>query len=214
MGFTRNVGFTRNTENERAVLGKLINRLGLPVNVLSLLLAHAEAVRSANKKLGLVSPGDADRLIARHTADSLLFAVARSPGPGERWLDVGSGAGFPGLVLAASFPACSFTLLEPLKRRAGFLELTTADLGLGNVSVDHRRLEALSEGGFDVAVARALQEPEKALKAMLRALRPGGEAVVAIGPSETPEPPAHLVLLEDFGFVDSPGRFSMMTRGG
>lgn len=208
------MGFTRNIENDRALLGKLINRLGLPVTVLSLLLAHAEAVRDDGRRLGLISPGDVELVIARHTADSLLFALARTPQPGERWLDVGSGAGFPGLVLACVYPNCSFTLLEPLRRRAGFLQLAALELGLANVTVDDRRLGELAGQRFDVAVARAVQDPNDALPLLLEVLREGGDALVAVGPSFLPTAPARLVRIEGVGFVDSPGRFSMMTRGG
>jgi 16S rRNA (guanine527-N7)-methyltransferase len=140
--------------------------------------------------------------------------LVRAPRPSERWLDVGSGAGFPGLVLACCFPEASFTLLEPLKKRAGFLQLVTTELGLANVAVDDRRLDQLSPGGFDVAVARALKSPNEALEGLLNVVRLGGDALVAAGPSETPEPAAELVQLEGVGFVDSPGRFFMMSRGG
>lgn len=207
------MGFTRNIDEDRVVLGRLINRLGLPVTVLSLLLAHADAVRDAGRRLGLISPGDTQLVIARHTADSLLFALARTPQPGERWLDVGSGAGFPGLVLACAFPNCSYTLLEPLKRRAGFLQLRVLELGLANVTVDDRHLNDLAGEGFDVAVARAIQDPNEALPAMLDVLRESGEALVAVGPGVIPQAPARLLRLEDVGFVDSPGLFFMMTRG-
>ena len=208
------MGFTGNTADDRAILGKLIIRLGLPVSVLSLVLAHAEAVRSATQRLGLVSHGDLGQVVSRHTADSLLFALARTPAHGERWLDVGSGAGFPGLVLACAYPESAFTLLEPLKKRAGFLEVTALELGLGNVVVRNERLADLEHQDFDVAVSRALEDPAETRVAMVDVVREGGEVLVAIGPSEAPEPPARLVALDGVGFVDSPGRFSMMTRGG
>jgi 16S rRNA (guanine527-N7)-methyltransferase len=205
------LGFTRNIARDRAILGPLLNRLGLPSTVLSLLLAHAEAVRAASSRLGLISLGDADLVIPRHTADSLLFALARTPRAGERWLDVGSGAGFPGFVLACCYPGCSFTLLEPLKRRAGFLELMASDLGLANVSIDGRRLEAVTEG-FDAAVARAFTDPIAALRGMSGAVVPGGEAIVAVGRDAVVEEAARLVAVETPGNVDSPGLFFMMTR--
>ena len=208
------MGFTRNISRDRAVLGKLIDRLGLPATVLSLVMAHAEAVRASGRRLGLVSPGDSEHIVGRHSADSLLFALARTPAPGERWLDVGSGAGFPGFVLACAYPGTAFVLLEPLKRRAGFLELWTLELGLSNVRVLSRRLGDLDRGGYDVVVSRALEAPRKTRAGLLDATRPGGDVLVAIGSSETPEPPALLVALENVAFVDSPGRFSMMTRGG
>jgi 16S rRNA (guanine(527)-N(7))-methyltransferase RsmG len=206
------VGFTRNIDRDRAILGGLLNRLGLPSIVLSLLFAHAEAVRGATARLGLISPGDADQVVPRHTADSLLFALVRSPRLGERWLDVGSGAGFPGVVLACCYPECSFTLLEPHKRRAGFLELMTSDLGLGNLVVDGRRLEELTSADFDVAVARAFTDPGNALRELIGAVRRGGEAIVAVGPGTAVSPHARIVAVEAPGDVDSPGLFSMMTR--
>jgi 16S rRNA (guanine(527)-N(7))-methyltransferase RsmG len=205
------VGFTRNIERDRGILGALLGRLGLPSTILSLLLAHAEAVRASSPRLALVSPGDLDQVVPRHTADSMLFAVARGPHPGERWLDVGSGAGFPGLVLACCYPGCTFTLLEPHKRRAGFLELMASELGLANVVVDGRRLSDV-DPGFDVAVARAFADPETALRAMLGAVFSGGEAIVAVGSGVLVAPPARMVALGDSGDVDSPGVFSMMTR--
>ena len=73
------MGFTRNIERDRAILGSILNPLGLPTTTISLLLAHAEAVRGATQRLGLISPGDADHVVPRHTADSMLFALARGP---------------------------------------------------------------------------------------------------------------------------------------
>ena len=160
----------------------------------------------------MVAPGE--DIVRRHTADSLLFALVRTPAPGERWIDVGSGAGFPGLVLAACFPDASFTLLEPLKRRAGFLELQAAGLGLGNARVEARRLSEVEDASHDVAVARALEKPSRALRSMVRVVVSTGVAVAAVGSNEqTPADPAiQEARLDDFGAVDSPGRFFMMTR--
>jgi 16S rRNA (guanine527-N7)-methyltransferase len=206
-------GFTGNIATDSAVLGRLLERLGVPSTVLSLLRAHAVAVSRDAERLGLVGP-DED-IVRRHTGDSLLFALARMPGPGERWIDVGSGAGFPGLVLAACFPETSFTLLEPLKRRAGFLELRAAELGLPNVQVEARRLDKVEDGTYDVAVARALEEPGRAIRSMVRVLTDGGVALAAVGSEDaTPTDPAvREVRVDDLGDVDSPGRFFMMARG-
>jgi 16S rRNA (guanine527-N7)-methyltransferase len=205
------MGFARNIGSERAVLAGLLERLGLPVALVSPLLAHAAAVVDANDRLGLISPGDAQAVVARHTADSLLFALARAPRPGEQWLDVGSGAGFPGLVLACCYPSASFTLTEPHARRAGFLELQITDLGLANVTVEHRRVEQL-DASFDVAVARAFTSPTDALITLKSRVRPGGLAVVAAGHAEDRPAGAELVQIADLGLVDSPGVLFMMAR--
>jgi 16S rRNA (guanine(527)-N(7))-methyltransferase RsmG len=195
-------------------LGRLLARLGLPPTTLSLLFAHASAVEANAARIGLVSPGDAGRVIERHTADSLLFALVRAPAADEAWIDVGSGAGFPGLVLAVCYPGATFTLLEPLKKRAGFLDVQVADLGLGNVAVDTRRLEQIEGAHHDVAVARALTDPGRALKSMVRVLRARGQAIVAVGEAAVPSDLTNveIVSIEVPGHVDSPGHFLMMAR--
>lgn len=138
--------------------------------------------------------------------------------PAERWVDAGSGAGFPGLVLAACYPRVEFTLLEPLKRRAGFLELQIAALGLENTTIEPRRIQEVEEAEYDVAVARALADPGEALRLMVRLLvRQGGEVLVAVGGDPVGAdvslgPHVRSTQIEGLGDVDSPGRFLMMTR--
>jgi 16S rRNA (guanine527-N7)-methyltransferase len=186
-------------------VGGILHELGLPEGVLSFLLAHAEAVRHQAGKLGLVSPADTGRVLSRHTADSLLFALARAPRPGESWVDVGSGAGFPGLVLACCYPETSFTLVEPMRRRAGFLSVQIASLGVANAVVEPRRSEQVS-AGFDVAVARALASPADTLAQLLKLVRAGGTALVGVGADGLSQGGAKELLLARPG-VDSPGRF-------
>jgi 16S rRNA (guanine527-N7)-methyltransferase len=193
-----------------AALAALLRELVLPQSLLSLLLAHAEAVRADGDRLGLVSIHDLDAIVARHTADSLLFAIAREPEPEETWVDVGTGAGFPGLVLACCYPDTSFTLVEPQSRRAGFLDLQVTRLGLENVSITGARAETLPPG-FDVATARALAEPSLALEALWRLVEPDGAALLAVGESAHPPFGAIEVDVPRVG-VDSPGRIFMIAQ--
>jgi 16S rRNA (guanine527-N7)-methyltransferase len=206
------MGFTGNLSRDRSVLAGLLDRLGLPISLASVLMAHAAAVREASDRLGLIAPGDRDSIIRRHTTDSLLFALARPPAPEERWADIGSGAGFPGLVLACCYPATSFVLVEPLARRAGFLELQISSLGLANTTVEARRAQEI-EPIYDVAVARALEDPAAAMLTLQSLVRPGGSAIVAAGSAEAKPDGATLVRVEDLGDVDSPGVLFMMSRG-
>jgi len=87
------VGFAGNIVRDRALLGSLLERLELPISLASPLLAHARAVQRDAARLGLVSPRDVASVVSRHSADSLLFALVRKPRRGERWIDVGTGAG-------------------------------------------------------------------------------------------------------------------------
>lgn len=198
------------TEGDAAALSSLLRDLGLPETLCSPLLAHAAAVCRHADRLGLVSQGDLASIVRRHTCDSLLFALARTPKPDEMWADVGSGAGFPGQVLACCYPDTHFTLVEPTRRRAAFLDLQVTGLGLANATVCERRLEELSER-FDVVVARAFATPEEAFRRLEPFIRSGGQAVVAV--SHAARLPAACVEKDvRRPQVDSPGRFFIMTR--
>ena len=185
----------------------VLTRLGLPSTLLSPLVAHAEAVKAASPRLGLVSTGDEGSILRRHTADSLLFALARSPRAGERWVDVGSGAGFPGLVLAICYPQAGFSLVEAQRKKAGFLDMQVLDLGLANVEVFAERAERL-DLRFDVAVARAVADPRDTIEALLPMVRADGQVIVA----GTGSVAGAEVFQADIPEVDSPRRVFMMTR--
>src|SRR5215211_2300002 len=117
--------------------------------------AYADAAR-----LGFLGPKELDRLWARHLDDAFGLAAIRQPKPGERWADLGSGAGLPGLPLAIAHPATSFTLVDAQRRRLDWVAATAAQLRLANVAVVHARLEEYGHGparqSFDVATARRL----------------------------------------------------------
>jgi 16S rRNA (guanine527-N7)-methyltransferase len=197
-----------------AALSALLRELTLPQNLLSVLLAHASAVVADADRLGLVSERTLEAVIARHTADSLLFALVRRPMPEDSWVDVGSGAGFPGFVLACCFPDARFTLVEPQRRRAGFLELQLLQLGLTNAEVLAARASELAPI-FDVATARALAEPLLALEALKALIKPDGSVLVAVGDHAVAPPEADDLDVARPG-VDSPGRILMIAeaRGG
>jgi len=71
-------------------------------------------------------------------------------------LDVGTGAGFPGLVLAIAFPDTEVVLAEPLRKRVSFLKYAAIDLALPNVSVEAKRVESVEHEAFDMITSRAV----------------------------------------------------------
>ena len=129
--------------------------------------------------LGLISEGDSPRLYERHVLDSLR-AVAVVPQEGAHILDLGSGAGLPGVVLAVSRSENSFSLVEPKARAAGFLEMAIDQLDLGNVSVINRRAEEV-EVQADVVTARAFGPIGRSWSIAVPLLRPGGSLVYFAG---------------------------------
>jgi 16S rRNA (guanine527-N7)-methyltransferase len=146
--------------------------------------AYARAVR-----LGFLGPREQERLWERHLDDALGLAVIRSPRPGERWADLGSGAGLPGLPLAVAHRTTSFTLIDAQRRRLDWIQVTASELRLTNVTVVHQRLEdyghGAARGTFDVATARALGPLPLAAELGLPLLKVGGSLLVPRG-----QPPA------------------------
>jgi 16S rRNA (guanine527-N7)-methyltransferase len=79
-------------------------------------------------------------------------------------MDIGTGAGFPGMILAIALPQTHFTLVEPLSKRASFLQFVKADLGLSNVDVKALRVEQLPSEPYDLITSRAVTDTEMLLK--------------------------------------------------
>ena len=79
--------------------------------------AYAEAIQ-----LGFLGPRERERLWERHLDDAFGLAAIRTPAPGERWADLGSGAGLPGLPLAVAHRATSFTMIDAQRRRLDWVE--------------------------------------------------------------------------------------------
>ena len=129
---------------------------------------------------GLTSIGDRAEARRVHVDASLaaLPAIARFDGP---IVDVGSGGGSPGIPLAAALPDREVTLLEANGRKAAFLERVTVDFP--NVRVLRGRAEEQLTDEYGVAVARALAPPPVAAEWCLALVRPGGGAVLYVGPS-------------------------------
>lgn len=79
-------------------------------------------------------------------------------------MDIGTGAGFPGMILAFALPNTKVTLVEPIAKRASFLQFIKADLGLENVEVKKCRVEELENQIFDIITSRAVTETKMLLE--------------------------------------------------
>ena len=120
-----------------------------------------------NARFGFVK-ATADELVAKHVLDSIAAApVIAGLCTGGGVLDVGSGAGFPGIPLAIALPGVRFSLLERSAKKCAFLENSRALLGLGNVRVLQADLAAAS-GRFDVVTFRAVAPLERFFRELSR----------------------------------------------
>jgi 16S rRNA (guanine527-N7)-methyltransferase len=121
--------------------------------------AFADLLRAENERQNLVSRGTLDQLWLRHIADSaqlLRFAPA-----GASWVDLGTGAGFPGLIVASLHDG-PVTLVEERRLRVEFLRRAADQMGL-RIEILHAKAERVSPRKFDVISARAFAPLEKLL---------------------------------------------------
>lgn len=150
---------------------------------LDALAAFEALLRRWGKRYNLVSRRDLERLRQRHIEDSLALA----PWCVSPLVDVGSGAGLPGVPLAVARPQLAVTLLERSERKCAFLRHVAIELGLKNVAIeqtDARRFRTAA--GFRTGVARAVAPPAAAWRLVKPLLASGGTALL---PSYSPPPP-------------------------
>ena len=151
-------------------------------------LRYAELVRAYSVKLDLVSPGDLERFEERHIRDSLRALPFVRQAPAGPAVDVGSGAGLPGIPLAIADDSRPWVLLEPRQRRAAFLEEVVRELDLAHVEVRAETAEQTAAElgeGFAVATARALAPPVDAVDMLRPLVVPRGTILVFVGESES-----------------------------
>lgn len=140
--------------------------------------AFAGTLAAEGERRGLIGPAEPGRLWTRHILNSALLA----PLTHGSAADIGSGAGLPGLVCAIARPDVSWTLIEPIQRRAEWLTEQAADLRLRNVRVMRLRAEDWREGPvFDVVTARAVSALRTLIPLAAPLVRPGGELILLKG---------------------------------
>ncbi len=167
---------------------------------------YAEVLAGAGVERGLLGPREVDRLWDRHLLNSV--AVAELLEPGERVVDIGSGAGLPGLPLAIARPDLQIVLLEPLLRRSDFLHEVVAELGLPEEQVRVVRGRAEEPwvreqiGEADAAVSRAVAALDKLTKWSMPLLRTGGRMIAMKGEQAPDEVRQHRRVMEAAGAVD------------
>lgn len=142
-------------------------------------IAYADALVEDSDQLGLLGPRELPKLWSRHILNSAVVAELLSSG--ESVADVGSGAGLPGIPMAIARPDVHFVLIEPMERRANWLQQQVVQLGLDNVDVLRARAEEVGRSDFDVVTARAVSALPKLLRMTVDLIRPGGRLIALKG---------------------------------
>jgi 16S rRNA (guanine527-N7)-methyltransferase len=198
----------------RSLFGPALQRAGV----------YADLLASAGVERGLIGPREVPRLWERHLLNCAVVAGAVEPR--ATVVDVGSGAGLPGVVWALCRPDLRLTLVEPMLRRVRFLEEAVAAVGLENVSVVRARAEELHGGRqYDAVTARAVAPLDRLAGWCLPLLRLGGTLLALKGESAARELEAGLSTLRGLGattarvelygveVLDVPTRVVVMSTG-
>lgn len=181
-------------------LGRDAARLGLALGDAQLALCgrYAERLVERNRTVNLTAIVEPRDIALKHFLDSLSVYAARRWAGSERVVDIGSGAGFPGVALRIALPGIRLTCVEATGKKARFIAETCEKLGL-DVAVVNGRAEELGQdpehrARHDVATARALGSLAQCAEYLLPFLRVGGEAVVWKGRVEAELAPAERAL--------------------
>jgi 16S rRNA (guanine527-N7)-methyltransferase len=174
-------------EEERRELAAGASQLGLALSdgQLTQLLTYAAKVASANETFNLTRIPRSD-YVKLHLLDSLTALQAIPPDQAGRLLDVGTGAGFPGVPLACALPRCSVTLLDSTAKKVQFAANAAHESGITNCMAIHNRAELLAKEPsfrqvFDIVVSRAVAPMERLLDLMLPLTKPGGMSIALKG---------------------------------
>lgn len=164
----------------RAPLGDVCAELGLGLDepTADRLLAYLALLQRWNATYNLTAVRDPADMLTQHLADclSVVGPLRRHLGSGasRRLLDVGSGGGLPGVVLAALQPAWSVTCVDAVGKKAAFIRQVSVELGLHNLVAEHARIEALRQAPFDLITSRAFSSLADFVSLTRRLLVPGG----------------------------------------
>ena len=143
---------------------------------------HRDLLEKWRKAMDLVGPGPIDG----HFKDALM--AVKNLKPTGHWADLGSGAGFPGIALAAYWPNIQVTLIESRHKRSVFLRQVADKAALKNVNIIQGRTEDIP-GPYDGVISRAYKPPLEYLKDARRLLVPNGHAVLMLGSEASPTLP-------------------------
>ena len=149
-------------------------------------MTYLSELKKWNKAYNLTSLRTDEDIVIKHFLDSLLYLKA-IPGGGVSLMDVGSGAGFPGIPIKIIRPEIAMYLVEPSRKKAGFLCHIISVLGLQGIEVIGTRIEEIKSLLVDVAVTRALFDIKDFCRKAFPLLKEGGRLVVSKGPKVSEE---------------------------
>lgn len=165
---------------------------------------YAELLKDWNEKINLTAITDDEGIAVKHFLDCLLVSKAAEFKKGSKVIDVGTGAGFPGLVIAAAYPEVEVTLLDSTGKKLKAVENMAQEMGVTNAQVIHMRAEEAGKKPefrekYDFATARAVAELRVLLEYTLPFVKVGGTFLSLKGASAVDEIDGAKVSLKTLG---------------
>ncbi|HEY9607499.1 MAG TPA: 16S rRNA (guanine(527)-N(7))-methyltransferase RsmG [Allocoleopsis sp.] len=167
-----------------------------------------QAILSGNRQLNLTRITAPVEFWEKHLWDSLrgVAPLLQSDESPQRWIDIGTGAGFPGVPVAIAFSQSSIALLDSTRKKINFLDTLIAQLELKNATTLNGRAEAIAmqpqhRENYDVAMIRAVAPVHTCAEYALPFLKPGGLAILYRGHWTDEEAEALRLAIEDLGGV-------------
>ncbi|MGX5648765.1 MULTISPECIES: 16S rRNA (guanine(527)-N(7))-methyltransferase RsmG [Hydrogenophaga] len=155
--------------------------LSLDEEQVDMLMAYMALIQKWNRVYNLTALREPAEMLTHHLLDSLAVVgplLRETDGRPVRLLDVGSGAGLPGVVIAIACPQIEVTCVDTVAKKAAFVRQVSAELGLVNLHAMHARVESLSRGrgeeGYDVVTSRAFSSLADFIQWSRSALQIGG----------------------------------------
>ena len=150
-------------------------------------MRYRDLLKEWNEKFNLTAIEDDRDIVIKHFIDSLTI-LPYMKNQGISLIDVGTGAGFPGIPVKIAFPSINVTLADSLEKRVTFLNEVIRELGLEGITAVHARAEDLGQNGgfrekFDVSTARAVANLPVLLEYCLPLVKPGGVFIAMKGSS-------------------------------
>ena len=166
-----------------------------------LMTTHRLMLEKFRGSMNLVGPGP----VEFHFDDAKR--ALKPVSPQGYWADMGTGAGFPGMVFGALFPDVQLDLVDSRQKRCWFLNhvLNNAEMGAGRapITVYCSRIEALKAGPYDGIMARALAKPEEVMNLTQTLLKPGGRLVLLLQETQIVTPTSAFIALEEHAYTIS-----------